>query len=141
MRWTKLSGGQAKGMSAVLAALAVAAAVTAAIYPWMEVRGSGASVWSTWDQVMDRPVADLLSLAMLPVAALVVGFVLVLTGLAGKSRNTRVGAILLLAAAPLYYVGVIQEAGRHATIAAGFWLVLLAAGLAFAAAQTSPTRG
>lgn len=137
----KLSAGATKGFSSVLAGLAVAACVTAAIYPWAHLGGSDASVWSTWDGVQTKPIQDLLSLAFAPLAALVIGFVLVLTGLSGRTKHLLVAACFLLAAAPLYYVGVVQEAKGDADVALGFWLVLVAAGLAFGAAKAGPSRG
>lgn len=136
----KLSAGATKGFSSVLAGLAVAACVTAAIYPWSTFGGSAASVWSTWDGFQSRPIKDLLTLALAPLGALVVGFVLVLSGLSGRGKHFPVAAFFLLAAAPLYYVGVVQESTADAEIGLGFWLVLLAAGLAFAAAKTGPSR-
>ena len=136
----KLSASATKGFSSVLAGLAVAACVTAALYPWSVLGSSDANVWSTWDGFETRPLQDLLSLALAPLAALVIGFVLVLSGLSGRPKHLLVAAMFLLAAAPLYYVGVIQESSGAPEIGAGFWLVLVAAGLAFGAAKTGPSR-
>src|SRR5688572_3000387 len=126
----KLSAGATKGIGSVLAGLAVAACVTAAIYPWSTLGGASSSVWSTWDGFAQKPLRDLLSLALAPLAALVVGFVLVLSGLSGRGKHLLVAAVFLLAAAPLYYVGVMQESKANPDIGLGFWLVLVAAALA-----------
>lgn len=141
MRKVKLSGSSAKGLSAVLAALSVAAVVVSVLYPWMEAGGRTARVWDTWVGFLDRPLGDLADLALAPLAALTVGFVLLLTGLAGKGGHTRLAGVVLLAAAPLYYVAVVQETRRDPTLEVGFWLVLLAAGLAFASGKAAPARG
>lgn len=136
----KLSASATKGFSSVLAGLAVAACVTAAIYPWSTAGEDGTLVWSTWEGFESKPLKELLSLALAPLAALVIGFVLVLSGLSGRAKHLLLAAMFLLAAAPLYYVGVVQEAGDATELALGFWLVLVAAGLAFAASKTGPSR-